>query len=632
VNGQLSPDRKARPHFKLAAAAREALAMRISMLTKKIMTAVYVLAASLLILTSLPTVAFAGSASAANNTPLGPNVYVFDAGMAAADIQSVADGIFSKMESNQFGSERYALLFKPGKYNLNFNVGFYTQVAGLGQNPDEVSINGGVNVNAKWMPGANATCNFWRSLENFAVTPSSTKGVTRIAVSQAAPLRRLHVKGDLHLFDFDSHWNAGYASGGFLADSVVDGQVVPASQQQWLSRNSKWTRWSNGVWNMVFVGCTNSPGAAFPNPPYTVVKQTPIIREKPYLYADRSGRYFVFVPALQTNTQGVSWAAGSTPGKSLPIKDFYIASPSTATAAKINAALAAGQHILFTPGVYSLDDTLKVARADTIVLGLGIPSLVPTSGLPIISVADVDGVKIAGLILDAGKVKSPSLLEVGTEGSTADHTANPTFLYDLTVRTGGAAAGSNNVGIKINSSSVVADQIWLWRADHGAGAGWDTNPTQNGLVVNGNNVTMYGLFNEHHEQYQTLWNGDGGRVYMYQSEMPYDVPNQMSWMSGATRGYASFKVSDKVTSHEAWGVGVYCYFRDAPVKANSAVEAPAVPGVRFHNLTTIWLSGQAGSEITHVINDLGNRVHANSPSQAMRQTLNDFPNAMNPKR
>ena len=487
-----------------------------------------------------------------------------------------------------------------------------------------MNINGGVNVNAQWMPNANATCNFWRTLENFAVTPSSTKGVTRIAVSQAAPLRRLHVKGELHLFDFDAKWNAGWASGGFLADSLVDGEVVPASQQQWLSRNCKWSRWSNGVWNMVFVGNDNVPTGEFPNPPYTVVDKTPIIREKPYLYIDSSGQYFVFVPALQTDTQGVSWAGGSTPGTSISIDRFFIAQPSTASAASINSALAAGKHVLFTPGNYSLSDTLKVTKANTIILGLGVPSLVPTTGLPAISVADVDGVTIAGLILDAGEVNSASLLEVGKTGSAADHSANPTFLFDLTVRTGGAHAGKNDVGLKINSNDVVADQLWLWRADHGAGAQWTTNPTKNGIVVNGNNVTIYGLFNEHHEEYQTLWNGNGGRVYFYQSEMPYDVPNQSSWMSGKTNGYASYKVADTVTSHEAWGLGVYAYFRDAAVKANSAIEAPAVAGVKFHNLTTVWLNGHAGSEITHIINDIGGRVFANSPAEAMRQTYGDF--------
>jgi hypothetical protein len=572
----------------------------------------------------VPVVAPGAPATLANSTPLGPNVFVFDPTMPAGDIQKAATDIFKKMEASEFGPERVALLFKPGKYDVTFNVGFYTHVAGLGQSPDDVHINGGVNVPAEWMPNANATCNFWRTLENFAVTPSSTKNVTRIAVSQAAPLRRLHVKGELHLFAFDKSWNAGWASGGYLADSVIDGKVVPASQQQWLSRNCKWSGWTNAVWNMVFVGCVNAPKGTFPNPAYTVVDRTPVLREKPYLTVDGAGKYRVFVPALKTRTAGASWSDGPTPGESIPLDRFYIAQPSTAKAERINAALAAGKHVLFTPGVYSLDDTIRIMKADTILLGLGVPSLVPTKGLPVISVADVGGVKVAGLILDAGPVRSPSLLEVGTPGSTADHSANPTFLYDLTVRTGGAKAGKNDVGVLIHSNQVVADQIWIWRADHGAGAGWTTNPTKNGLVVNGSDVTIYGLFNEHHQEYQTLWNGNGGRVYMYQSEMPYDVPNQSSWMSGKTNGFASYKVADRVTSHEAWGVGVYCFFRDAPVKAHSAIEVPAVPGVKLHNLTSIWLNGKAGSEITHVINDAGGRVHAGSPAAAMRQTLTEF--------
>ena len=535
---------------------------------EKIISAVFALAAAAGLSAAVPGVAPAGPVSTANTTIFGPNVYVFDPSMPAADIQSTATGIFSKMESNQFGPERYALLFKPGKYNVTFNVGFYTHVAGLGRNPDDVQINGGVNVNAQWMPNANATCNFWRTLENFAVTPSSTKGVTRIAVSQAAPLRRLHVKGDRCTCSTStrSGTRAGPAAASSPTRSWTARSSPPRSSSGCRATASgpvgptaygTWSSWAD----------VNAPKGKFPNPPYTVVNRTPIIREKPYLYVDGSGRYFVFVPALQTNTQGVSWAAGPTPGTSVSIDQFYIAKPSTASAARINAALAAGKHLLFTPGNYSLDDTLKVTKADTILLGLGVPSLVPTSGLPAISVADVDGVKIAGLILDAGAVNSASLLEVGPAGSAADHSANPTFLYDLTVRTGGATAGKNDVGVKINSNNVVADQIWIWRADHGAGAAWTANPTKNGLVVNGNNVTIYGLFNEHHEQYQTLWNGNGGRVYFYQSEMPYDVPDQSSWMSGATNGYASYKVADTVTSHEAWGVGVYCYFRDAAVKA-----------------------------------------------------------------
>ncbi|MFB9274938.1 discoidin domain-containing protein [Cohnella cellulosilytica] len=561
--------------------------------------------------------------SAANQTIFGPNVYIFDPSMSAADIQSVTGAAFASLESNEFSGDRYAFLFKPGTYNVNFNVGYYTAVAGLGQNPGDVNITGGLNVNADWDNG-NATRNFWRSIENLTITPSS--GTTQIAVSQAAPLRRLHVQGQLQLFDFDNNFNAGWASGGFLADSVVDGAIVPASQQQWFSRNSQWGNWTNGVWNMVFVGSVNAPTGNFPNPPYTVVERTPVMREKPYLYADNAGAYRVFVPALTTNTQGVSWASGATPGQSLPIDQFYIARSDQSTAATINTALAQGKHVLFTPGVYHLSEAIQVHNPNTVILGIGMPTLIPDQGTAAIQVADVDGVKLAGLMIDAGPVNSSVLLKVGTAGSSVSHAANPVSLHDITVRTGGAVAGRNDVGVEINSNDTIGDHFWLWRADHGAGAAWTTNVSKNGLVVNGSNVTLYGLFNEHHNEYQTVWNGNNGRLYFYQSEIPYDVPNQSAWMSqgGTVNGYASYKVADTVTNHEAWGLGIYSYFRDAPVKLGSAIEVPDLPGIKIHHATTIWLAGTSGSEITHIINNLGGAVTANSRAEAMRQTLTEF--------
>lgn len=565
----------------------------------------------------------------ANATIFGPNVYIFTPHMPADAVQEQATNIFRQMEANEFGPQRYALLFEPGVYNVLFDVGFYTSVAGLGQNPDDVLVRGGVNVPAYWMPNRNATCNFWRSFENLAIEASdATNKTTTIAVSQAAPLRRLHITSPngLWLFQVDPDTHAGgWASGGYMADTVVNGQVLPGSQQQWLSRNSRWGSWANGVWNMVFVGCQNAPSqAGWPKEPYTTIDETPLIREKPYLY--KSGDTFaVFKPTLLTNVRGPTWLQGPTQGESIPIDHFFIVQAG-ATSATINEALNSGKHILFTPGVYSLEDPLFVTRPGTIVLGLGFPFLIPTTGKSAINVADVDGVTIAGLILDAGAVTSPSLLEVGPSSATASHTSNPTFLYDITVRTGGVHLGKNDVGIVINSSDVVCDQLWLWRADHPpATAGWDVNPTKNGIVVNGDRVTMYGLFNEHHQEYQTLWNGNQGRVYFYQSEIPYDPPHQDAYKSqGGTRnGYASYKVADHVQSHEAWGLGVYSYFRDAPVKLENAIEVP--PTARIYHMTTVWLNGTAGSEITHVVNGMGERVYANAPDTAMRQTLDEYP-------
>ncbi|MGW3245772.1 RICIN domain-containing protein [Streptomyces sp. NPDC001070] len=539
-----------------------------------------------------------GSTDTPQNPPgtpdLGPNVSVFDPSMSSASIQSRLNQVFGQQESNQFGSQRYALLFKPGSYSVDANVGFYTQVAGLGLSPDDVTINGAVHAEADWFQG-NATQNFWRSAENLSVNP--TGGTDRWAVSQAAPYRRMHVRGNLNLDD------GGWSSGGLIADSKIDGQVRSGSQQQWLSRNSQWGSWTGSNWNMVFVGDVNAPANTFPSPPYTTVAQSPVTREKPFLYVDSTGAYKVFVPALRTNTQGTTWAGGSPAGSSLPIDQFFIVKPG-ATATDINGALAQGKNLLFTPGVYHLDQTLNINRADTVVLGLGLATLVPDNGITAVSVADVDGVKIAGLLIDAGTSNSQTLMQVGPAGSTARHTADPTSLHDVFFRIGGAGVGKATQSLVVNSSDVIGDHMWLWRADHGSGVGWTSNTAANGLIVNGTNVTMYGLFVEHYQQHQVIWNGDGGRTYFFQNEMPYDPPNQAAWMNGSTRGYDAYKVAPSVTGHEAWGLGSYCYFNVNPsVVADRAFEAPAVSGVRFHDMVTVSLGGTG--TISHVINNSG---------------------------
>nr|WP_245687094.1 RICIN domain-containing protein [Peterkaempfera griseoplana] len=530
----------------------------------------------------------------AGTPDFGPNVTVFDPSMPAATIQSRLNTVFGQQESNQFGAQRYALLFKPGSYSVDANVGFYTQVAGLGLSPDDVTINGAVHAEADWFQG-NATQNFWRDAENLSVNP--TGGTDRWAVSQAAPYRRMHVRGNLQLDD------GGWSSGGFIADSRIDGQVRSGSQQQWLSRNTQWGSWTGSNWNMVFVGDVNAPANSFPNPPYTTVAQSPVTREKPFLYVDSAGAWKVFVPAVRSNTQGTSWASGSQPGTSLPIDQFFIVKPG-ATSADINGALAQGKNLLFTPGVYHLAQTINVTRPDTVVLGLGLATLVPDNGITAMTVADVDGVNIAGLLIDAGQVNSPVLMQVGPAGSAASHAADPTSLHDVFFRIGGAGVGKATQSLVVNSSNVIGDHMWLWRADHGSGVGWTSNTAANGLVVNGNDVTMYGLFVEHYQQYQVIWNGNGGRTYFFQNEMPYDPPSQAAWMNGSTRGWAAYKVADPVTTHEAWGLGSYCYFSSNPaVVAEHSFEVPDRSGVRLHDMVTVSLGGTG--TINHVVNSTG---------------------------
>jgi hypothetical protein len=527
---------------------------------------------------------------------LGANVIVFDPSMSSASIQGRLDSVFSQQESNQFGSQRYELLFKPGTYSgLNAQIGFYTSIAGLGRNPDDVTINGDVTVDAGWF-GGNATQNFWRSAENMALVP--VNGTDRWAVAQAAPFRRMHVRGNLNL----APNGYGWASGGYIADSKVDGQVQPYSQQQWYTRDSQIGGYLNGVWNMVFSGVQGAPAQSFPNPPYTVVPQTPVSREKPYLYVDGGGNYNVFVPSLRQNSAGTTWSGGSTPGSSIPLSQFYVAKPGV-SAATLNQALAQGLNLLFTPGVYHLNQTVNVSRANTVVLGLGYATLVPDNGVVPMTVADVDGVKLAGLLFDAGTVNSPVLLQIGPAGSSASHAGNPTSIQDVFFRIGGAGPGRATTSLLVNSNNAIIDHIWAWRADHGSGVGWTTNPADTGLIVNGNNVTALGLFVEHYQKYEVIWNGNGGKTIFFQNEMPYDPPNQAAWRSDA-RGYAAYKVADSVTSHEAWGLGSYCYFNvDPSIVAEHGFEVPATSGVRFHDLLTVSLGGQGS--IAHVINSTG---------------------------
>src|SRR5262245_11403190 len=253
-----------------------------------------------------PAAGAAGTALAAppesSQPGLGPNVYVFDPGMAQSQIQATVDAVAEQQVSNQFGTQRYALLFEPGTYGsqadpLIFQVGYYTSVAGLGASPGDVTINGAVDVFNQCFSGScTALDNFWRSLSNLTIdltlpkhppayaptppdNPFCANSAEMWATSQAAPLRRVHVNGFVTLFDYCS--SPGFSSGGFVADSQFSGSTVRnGSQQQFFVRNSSLDGWTNGVWNQVFSGDTGKvPTQSFGSlsqeaggpPPYTTL-------------------------------------------------------------------------------------------------------------------------------------------------------------------------------------------------------------------------------------------------------------------------------------------------------------------------------------------------------------------------
>ena len=250
-----------------------------------------------------------------NTSSLGENVFVFDPQMNMKEIQAVLDTIFLRQtgRKGEFTNDRYAFLFKPGRYDLDIRVDYYMQVIGLGKSPDDVVIHGAIRSNTTMWNSV--LCNFWRSVENIAVEP--VRDTMIWGVSQAAPLRRIHVKGNLQLFD------KGYASGGFLADSKIDGKVTSGPQQQWFTRNTELGKWEGGHWNMMFVGVPQAPDENWPNGPYTTIRETPLIREKPYLAWDKK-EFIVMVPELKKNSSGPGWMNQKYPDKPIIWMSFIL--------------------------------------------------------------------------------------------------------------------------------------------------------------------------------------------------------------------------------------------------------------------------------------------------------------------
>ncbi|GHO46094.1 glycoside hydrolase family 55 protein [Ktedonospora formicarum] len=573
----------------------------------------------------------AATLAPARTSTFGSNVYIFNPSMPQSDIQATVDTIAKQQVSNQFGEQRYALLFEPGTYGsssepLNFQIGYYTTVAGLGLTPGDVVINGSINVYNQCF-GANdctALVNFWRSLSNLTINVNNSNAGCYNgefwAVSQAAPMRRVHINGPITLMDYCTA--PSYASGGFIADSAFEGgTVINGSQQQWIVRNSALTGWSNGVWNQVFSGVEGAPAQCFPadstcGGPYTTLASSPVTREAPYLYKDSKGQYSVFVPSVQHNSVGTTWAAGSTPGTSLSLKSFYIAKPTDSVLA-INAALLAGKNLLLTPGIYHLKDSIRVLRPDTVVLGLGLPTLIPDHGVVAMRTTKAKGILISGLIFDAGTKNSPALLELGGGLPGSDHVASdPSGLYDVFFRIGGAQAGRATTSLIVNSDNVILDDIWAWRADHGNGVGWTTNTADTGVIVNGDDVTAYGLFVEHYQKYEVIWNGNHGTDIFFQNEMPYDPPSQQAWQEApGINGWAAFKIGNKVKSFNGYAMGSYSFFNQGvDIYAAHAFEVPTtLPPSSLHNLFTIFLSTAGSGGIEHVINNAGGSSTAANP-------------------
>lgn len=576
----------------------------------------------------------------------GAHVTIFNAGMP---VEEINEKLLKLSQEPEFTENRHAVFFMPGTYGsdegqyeplaatniVNSEVGYYTAVYGLGRSPEDVHINGALHVNPKQHnPDGNpdddtldsdSLTQFWRSLSNLTINPIQRpvgddaqrpypEGIAdpntmRWSVSQAAPLRRINMLGDL---DLTGRYGS-YAFGSYIANSQVEGSIISGdgptekSQAHWYTRDSLIGAWDGLAVSFVFSGVEGAPVSDFNPGSMTALATTPVTREAPFLYVDEQGSFNVFVPHAKSESAGVDWSTGAADGQSLSIDQFYIAMPED-SAADINQQLASGKHLILTPGVYHLDQALQVENSGTVVLGLGFATLVAMNGTAAIEVGDVDGVMLSGIMVDAGPVQSDVLIRVGQSGNHAGAPQDPTTLSDLFVRVGGPLLGTATTSVEINNGNVILDHGWLWRGDHGTGTAWDENQADHGLVVNGDDVTVLGLWVEHYQKHQVVWNGERGRTIFYQSEMPYDAPGQLAWMNGSKDGYASYVVADHVNAHHATGLAIYTLFWVPGVQVSSAIEAPEVAGVRFDSIATAVIA--LGGGFHHIINDYGQGANA----------------------
>jgi len=589
-------------------------------------------------------------------------------------------------DTGEFSTSRFAFLFQPGTYDfLSISeplfVGYYMSVIGLGVSMDDTIINGVTVVqnNPYWCVGSLNT--FWRSAENFKTVPNATGWFTCAhntgaggmlwAGSQACPLRRIHVTGanaNLFLFDYTNgpspSYPASFASGGFLADCVIDPGSIgmglsPGSQQQFMFRNSSFNWVTGGAWSFVFLGCTgggipatgvtdNPGGTAFTN-----ILSTPWIAEKPYIsYNSGLNKYYLQIPNIEQNKVGADATTGYTNATAVDFENVYVSS-STDSAATINAQIALGNHIILTPGIYSsLGGPITVTQSDITILGIGFPTLVSLDGASCIVVSDsLTGVRIGGILLDAGTPPNYSgtfspLLQWGTTQETAAPITSASqirgFLYDLFCRVGGEQIPTSNpstqvridVMVQINSANVICDNQWLWRADHATQnntpIGNQYNPCNTAFEVYGDNISCYGLAVEHTLQNLTLWAGNNGSTYFYQAEYPYDATSSYEVYSG-------YNLQPKASitgtfTHSGYGMGTYCYFRDNVITMpNGFYNGSPTGNVTFMNLLTRYLTGNGG--ITNVINTIGNAVNgANECVNIGPNFIPNYPTQTSPER
>ena len=419
---------------------------------------------------------------------LGPNVIIFDPSMPVSQIQATVDAIYAQQVDAEMGTNRYALLFKPGVYGtasqpLQMKVGYYTEVAGLGASPADVTINGKIEVYNRCLDnGGTSNClalvNFWRTLSNLSLQrqrarpgrlPRLGELLGGLAGRVDAPSRhhRRHplAHGLLH----------GRAA---VRQRRLHRRLEPAVRHQRLAaavadpqqpdRRLVERRLEPGL-----RGCRRRARRKRPSRTRRTRRSTttPVSREKPYLFVDGQGNYNVRVPSAQTQHQ--RHLLGRRPdGRDarIPLDDFFIAKPSDSVK-EINNALARGMNLLLTPGVYNVGrQHLRQARQH----GRARPGARDAHRR---RRRDPAGGRRCSRRHHRGRHdrrgrRRSRRCSCGSARATAtaapeERPVDPTTLSDVYFRVGGPHIGKADIALEVNSNDVLIDQTWVWRADHG---------------------------------------------------------------------------------------------------------------------------------------------------------------------
>jgi len=539
----------------------------------------------------------------------------------------------------EYGHKRILIFLLPGVYtNLHIQVGYYTSVAGLGETAADTIVQGSIEVPNDDNPCVGALENNFRNISNLTIQVDKTTipddqlpvvNVVRdlhtnfFRVSKGSPIRNITVigtddgsQGNFSVSQFSGGCNGnfrsgGYSSGGFMANSLImDGHMRYATQQQFFSRNCDYDIYSSvsgggGVWNIYLLGCLgeavetpvektivitelnkcpkNEPIGDdwVQDPPFITVKPTTpgLMAAIPQIrYNQNTATFYILKPPLVRNSSGVLDIKGEK------LSNVFIV-VSTSSIKTINRKLAAGQHLIFSPGVYHFADPVRITRSGTVVMTLGYATIIPTAGKPAMIIdSAAEGVRLSGFIFQAGKKKSDMLLLVGDAPRTGGAKSNPSIIYDMVFRVGGGQIeagenpdvvtpdklGSCKTMVVLNQNHIVIDNIWCWRASHAAeipaAHGVFFSEVDHGIVVKGDRVRMFGVCVEHALKEQIIWEGNYGELYFQTLILPYDVFGD--WK------FPGLRVTGKHFTGS--GLGVYSLF-ETTYNEDRTLPAPKVP-------------------------------------------------------